>query len=159
MLDPIEQSPINPNPWDKKKNEYFGQRPVIVVANRSPVVFSHTPQGEFEFKRGAGGLVTALSSLAQYLPATWIACARTQADLEWGEGDVPLENGHNLYVKFIAPTEEAYDGYYNEISNPLLWFLQHSMWDLPRFPIINKKTWNAWENGYQVVIACLLSRL
>jgi trehalose 6-phosphate synthase len=30
----------------------------------------------------------------------------------------------------------------------LLWFLQHSMWDVPRAPIINRQTWNAWEQGY-----------
>jgi trehalose 6-phosphate synthase len=103
------------------------------------------------FDRGAGGLVTALSALAQYLPAKWIACAMTEADVEWREGNVSLENGHDIQVGFINPSAEAYDGYYNVISNPLLWFLQHSMWDLPRFPLINKKTWDAWENGYQVV--------
>jgi len=92
-----------------------------------------------------------LSALAQYLPATWIACARTEADVEWGQGNIQLANGHEIHVKFINPTPEAYDGYYNVIANPLLWFLQHSMWDLPRDPIINKKTWDAWDNGYQEV--------
>lgn len=44
-----------------------------------------------------------------------------------------------------------YDGYYNVIANPLLWFLQHSMWDFIRSPNINHATWDAWENGYVAV--------
>jgi trehalose 6-phosphate synthase len=137
--------------WVKLRDEDFGDRPVIVVANRAPVVFERTQDGELDSSRGAGGLVTALSALAQYLPAIWIACARTEADVEWSQGKVPLQGGHDIQIKFINPSNEAYDGYYNVIANPLLWFLQHSMWDLPRFPVINKKTWDAWEHGYQVV--------
>ncbi|MDH4136873.1 MAG: trehalose-6-phosphate synthase, partial [Anaerolineae bacterium] len=35
--------------------------------------------------------------------------------------------------------------------NPLLWFLQHSMWDVPRAPVIDRATWQAWEDGYVAV--------
>jgi trehalose 6-phosphate synthase len=137
--------------WVRLRDEYFGDRPIIVAANRAPVVFERSPDGELTYSRGAGGLVTALSALAQYLPAIWIACARTEADVEWGQGNVQLASEHEIHVKFIHPDPEAYDGYYNVIANPLLWFLQHSMWDLPRYPVINKKTWEAWEHGYQAV--------
>ena len=139
------------NQWIRLRDEYFGKRPIIVAANRAPVVFERAPDGEFSYSRGAGGLVTALSALAQYLPAIWIACARTQADAEWGQGKIELANGHEIQVQFINPSLDAYDSYYNVIANPLLWFLQHSMWDLPRYPVINKKTWDAWNDGYQAV--------
>ena len=137
--------------WIKLRDEYFGSRPIVIAANRAPVVFEYSPDGELVYTRGAGGLVTALSALAQYLPATWIACARTEADVDWGEGEVEITEGYTINVKFINPSEEAFEGYYNVIANPLLWFLQHSMWDLPRFPVINKKTWEAWEGGYKEV--------
>ncbi|MBN1667792.1 MAG: trehalose-6-phosphate synthase, partial [Anaerolineales bacterium] len=117
--------------WEQLRDDYFGDRPILIAANRAPVTFTQTETGEFEFTRGAGGLVTALSALAQYLPATWIACARTAADVAWGQGHVPLAYGHEIEVRFIDPSVEAYDGYYNQIANPLLWFVQHSMWDLP----------------------------
>ncbi len=42
-------------------------------------------------QRGGGGLVTALTGLAQHVDATWIAAADTQADKDFKEGDVPLE--------------------------------------------------------------------
>jgi trehalose 6-phosphate synthase len=53
-----------------------------------------------------------------------------------------------IRVQFLSPTAEAFDGYYNVIANPLLWFLQHSMWDVPRAPVIDSATWKAWEEGY-----------
>jgi trehalose 6-phosphate synthase len=50
-----------------------------------------------------------------------------------------------------SPEESAYDGYYKVIANPLLWFLQHSMWDIFRSPTIDRTTWQNWQNGYMVV--------
>jgi trehalose 6-phosphate synthase len=44
-----------------------------------------------------------------------------------------------------------FHAYYNTIANPLLWFLQHSMWDIPRKPIIDRSTWQAWEMGYVAI--------
>jgi len=63
---------------------------------------------------------------------------------------VPLDGGGEIQVEFLAPDEAAYEAYYNVIANPLLWFLQHSMWDVPRAPIIDRATWQAWE-GYRAV--------
>ncbi|MBN1304954.1 MAG: trehalose-6-phosphate synthase [Anaerolineales bacterium] len=137
--------------WNKLRAEYFSDRPVIIAANRAPITFDYTPDGELTFTRGAGGLVTALNGLATYMPARWIACARTEADARWEEGEVEVNENQKVYVKFINPSPETYDGYYNHIANPLLWFIQHNMWDLPRAPIINKHTWHAWKNGYQEV--------
>ncbi len=123
-------------------------RRLIIAANRAPVTFS----ADGQFERGAGGLVTALAGLAQHVDATWIACAQTEADSVWHEGDVPLwSDDHTIKVQFLSPDHPTYDGYYNVIANPLLWFLQHSMWDVPRAPIINAATWRAWDEGYVAV--------
>jgi trehalose 6-phosphate synthase len=131
---------------------FLGERHLIIAANRAPVMFQRAESGLVEQVRGSGGLVTALTGLAQHVDATWIACARTQEDAEWRSGTVKLANTEReLKVAFIQPDHEAYDGYYNQIANPLLWFLQHSMWNLPRSPIIDRQTWQAWEHGYQAV--------
>jgi trehalose 6-phosphate synthase len=127
----------------------MGTPNVIIASNRGPVTVNRNNAGEYEIQRNSGGLVTALTGLARLIDATWISCATTSSDGEWGEGDVPLnEDGDTLKIKFLQPDEQAYDGYYNVIANPLLWFLQHSMWDVPRAPVINRLTWHAWENGY-----------
>ncbi len=137
---------------DQTRDAMIQQRSFIVASNRGPITVQRNDQGEFEFTRGAGGLVTALSGLADKIDITWIACANTDDDKVWQEGKAPLaEKGAELYTKFISPHEDAYYGYYNVISNPLLWFLQHSMWDLPHAPIIDQNTWKAWNQGYVAV--------
>jgi trehalose 6-phosphate synthase len=131
------------------QTEFFADRALIVVANRAPVTFERNEGGELEYERGGGGLVTALTDVCRHTDATWIGAAQTEADTEWRQGEVSVsEEGHSIGVQFISPDPSAYDGYYNVISNPLLWFLQHSMWDVPRAPVIDRHTWRAWEEGY-----------
>jgi trehalose 6-phosphate synthase len=128
-------------------------RQLIIVSNRGPVTFHRDENGQLQPQRGAGGgLVTALSGLAQHVEARWIACAQTEEDRIWGEGDIPLlKGGGNICLQFISPEGSAYDSYYKVIANPLIWFLQHSMWDIFRSPTIDRKIWDDWENGYVAV--------
>ena len=130
------------------QTEYLATRKLILVSNRGPVVFNYNENGERIVQRGGGGLVTALTGLAQHVDATWIAAADTQADKDFREGDVLLDGNEKIRVKFIDPNPVEYDGYYNNIANPLLWFLQHNMWDGVRTPTINRETWQAWNEGY-----------
>jgi trehalose 6-phosphate synthase len=133
---------------------FFATRALIIAANRAPITFTQTEAGALEFQRGGGGLITALTDLCRHTAeATWIACARTEADATWQKGRVTLEDGSSIQVQFLSPSVTAYEGYYNVISNPLLWFLQHSMWDVPRAPVIDRNTWQAWKEGYQAVNA------
>jgi trehalose 6-phosphate synthase len=129
----------------------FPNRSLIIAANRGPVTLEATEDGHVEVRDAEGGLVKALLGLCRCTDATWIACARTEADAGWRAGTVPVANGGGIRVQFLSPREAVYEGYYNVISNPLLWFLQHSMWDVPRSPVIDRSTWQAWENGYVVV--------
>ena len=131
--------------------DFFANRALIIAANRGPVTFEQAEDGTFLFERGGGGLVTALTGLCRHTDATWIACTRTEADADWEEGRVTLDDGTAMRVHFLSPDEAAYDGYYNVIANPLLWFLQHSMWDVPRAPVIDRGTWQAWEEGYSAI--------
>lgn len=132
--------------------DLLSSRALIIAANRAPITFEVAEDGSLHFQRGGGGLVTALTGLVQYVDAVWIACAQTDADAAWREGSVALsDSGHTIRVQFLSPEVVAYEGYYNVIANPLLWFLQHSMWDVPRAPLIDRATWQAWENGYLAV--------
>ena len=128
------------------------QRNVIIASNRGPVAFSRNESGEYILQRGSGGLVTALTGLIHQINATWISCAMSDDDVAWQGIEVPWSDSDgSVRIKFISPDPAAYDGYYNVISNPLLWFLQHSMWDVPRAPVINRDTWRAWDDGYIAV--------
>jgi len=129
-------------------------RALIVASNRGPVSFEQSEDGQWVPRRNGGGLVTALLGLCRHTDATWIACAQSEADIAWREGDTsPPGMDTTLNLHFLAPPPTVYDGYYNVISNPLLWFMQHSMWDIPRAPIVDQNTWRAWNEGYTAVNA------
>jgi trehalose 6-phosphate synthase len=127
-------------------------RQLIIASNHGPVSFHADDQGNVVPQRsGGGGLVTALSGLAQHVEACWIASALSDEDKNWEGGLVPMEEGGAIRVQFITPEASAYEGFYRVISNPLLWFLQHSMWDVFRSPTIDRTTWKNWRDGYVAV--------
>jgi trehalose 6-phosphate synthase len=127
-------------------------RTLIIASNRGPVTLRQNENGSLDFQRGTGGLVTALAGVIQHVEARWVACARTAEDRAWGQGLVPLgESGENVWMHFLRPHDASYHGYYRVISNPLLWFLQHSMWNIFREPTIDRTVWAHWENGYVAV--------
>jgi trehalose 6-phosphate synthase len=137
----------------------LGGRSLVVASNRGPVTFVHEGDGKFSSRKGSGGVVTAVAAIAKERQPIWVACAMTdgdriRADLAKKNGEVlisPPGPRPEFRVRFVVPTPEAYHRYYNEISNPLLWFLQHYLWDTPRSPDITVDTWSAWNDGYCVV--------
>lgn len=131
----------------------LAQRSLIIASNRGPVTLHLNEQGTLDYQRGSGGLVTALTGVLQHAEAPrWIACAQTDEDKTWGQGLVPFgESDEKVWVQFLAPSEAAYEGYYQVIANPLLWFLQHSMWNIFREPTIDQTVWGHWDQGYVAV--------
>jgi trehalose 6-phosphate synthase len=53
----------------------------------------------------------------------------------------------------VGSDPEAYDRFYNVIANPILWFIQHYLWDLSNAPDIRQQELDAWDFGYQAVNA------
>jgi trehalose 6-phosphate synthase len=95
--------------------------------------------------------VTALLNVAQATGAPWVACARSDAERKLAQGGGPVNvrlDGDALRIHYVTPTEEEYHKYYSVISNPLLWFIQHYLWDLTHEPIIDDHYHDAWLNGY-----------
>lgn len=129
----------------------MSKRPVLIASNRGPVSFRQLDGDSFETVRGTGGLVTAVSAIARDGDLTWVASALSDADRTWAEEHPHATDVEGIRLRLISPDPDAYYGYYNVISNPLLWFLQHSMWDSPRAPNIDADMWDAWENGYVAV--------
>ncbi|MBV9682097.1 MAG: trehalose-6-phosphate synthase, partial [Solirubrobacterales bacterium] len=127
--------------------------PLVLVSNRGPVTFG--PDGEI--RRGTGGLVTALIGLASHRDVTWIASAMTDEDVaatEEHEGKpftVEAPGGGEYRVKLVASDPDAYDRFYNITANPMLWFIQHYLWDLSNAPDIRRNETEAFEFGYNAV--------
>lgn len=128
---------------------------LVLVSNRGPFSYRRGDSGELVTVRGSGGLVTALLGVAASCEITWIASAMTPEDAEVGQragGRIEVDNdGISLGLRFIVPEHDAYHKFYNIIANPLLWFIQHYLWDLSVVPDIRRNEIEAWEQGYQVV--------
>ena len=129
------------------------RRNLIVVSNRGPVTFNWSG-GERVARRGGGGLVTALRSLVLHHDVTWIASAMSDEDrvvaLDNNEEafEETARDGSTYRLRLIAHDEQAYDWFYNVIANPMLWFLQHHLWDLAAAPSIDHGVHHAWLEGY-----------
>jgi trehalose 6-phosphate synthase len=132
--------------------------PLIIASNRGPVTFTRRSKGAFDARKGSGGVVTAVTAIARERQPIWIAAAMTEGDRQ--RAQQAEENGEHLIefgeppefrLRFVVPSPECYHQYYNVISNPLLWFLQHYLWDTPRTPDITHEIWDAWRSGYVTV--------
>ncbi len=122
---------------------------IVIVSNRGPFSFKKKKDGTFDVKRGSGGLVTALGALAEKHDVLWVATAISKDDYRWLQdaGEKP-KNVEGISLRLMQPKKKAYLRYYNVIANPMLWFIQHQLWDAPRNPSITQETWEAWDNGY-----------
>jgi trehalose 6-phosphate synthase len=136
----------------------LGQFSPIILSNRAPI----EPTLDGGFAPGAGGLVKALSSLASAVNARWVAAARTDVERKLADRGSPMsssaEPGGSFPI-FFAPTDaEAYKFHYSVISNPLLWFAHHYLWNIATEPVVDKAIYRAWFDGYFEVNASVADR-
>jgi trehalose 6-phosphate synthase len=129
---------------------------LVIVSNRGPAHFERDAEGERVVRRGGGGLVTALTGLVSHRKALWVASAMTDEDVavavEADGGAVDVEvDGVSYEVCLVESDSLAYDRFYNVIANPILWFIQHYLWDLSNAPDIRREEADAWEFGYRSV--------
>ena len=139
--------------------------PLVLVSNRGPVTYDLDDNGQRFEKRGTGGLVTALTGLVNHRSDTlWVASAMTEEDAV-----VSAEHDHSAFavqpnadteyrVRLVHSDPVAYDRFYNVIANPMLWFIQHYLWDLSNAPDIRQQEVDAFDHGYRVVNEDLAAR-
>ena len=130
----------------------LGDRRLIIATNRGPLTFAAGSDGSLRPRRGSGGLVTALGQVARHVPVTWVAAAMSDGDRRAAADPELLARAAGdedaLRLRFVVADRAVYDQAYNVIANPLLWFLQHQMWNLPERPNIDATVMRAWERGY-----------
>jgi trehalose 6-phosphate synthase len=129
--------------------------PLILVSNRGPVTFLRKRGVGRTIDRGGGGLVTALSGLVDHTPALWVSASISEEDArvsqEAGGGSFPLPGvGKETRGRFVVLDPDTFHAFYNVIANPMLWFIQHYLWDLSNAPDVRSEEIEAWEMGYQV---------
>ena len=123
------------------------RRKLIVVSNRGPISYDRGRRTGRE--RGAGGPRHRAGALVSHHDVTWIASAISTEDravAEEGTVDETARDGSSYRLRLVAHRPSAYDLYYNVIANPVLWFVQHGLWELKHDPEHDLRS--AWEDGY-----------
>lgn len=117
-------------------------RPIVLVSNRGPVSFHHDDEGRLVSRRGAGGLVSGIGPLVTATGATWLAAAISEGDREAAAAGIVEADGFR--VRLLALDPEVYRLAYDVVSNEVLWFAHHGLWDLTRTPSFDASWPEAW---------------
>ena len=140
------------NGWGPMRGDTVsGGRRVLVASNRGPVSYARDPEGHLVAKRGAGGLVTALTGAMDGSGGLWVAAAMSPEDRELAaQGrETMTVDGANYRVRLLTFPQRAFDRYYNGISNRVMWFLHHQLWDVPHSPMFDdgfRRDWSAYRD-------------
>jgi trehalose 6-phosphate synthase len=130
---------------------------MMLVTHRGPYRFSVQEDGSFASTRGAGGIISALLPLVTGRDRevagdrqAWVAAAidaDDRAAVAAGAATVP---GLDLHLLDLDPARHRM--HYDVISNAVLWFLHHGLFDLARRPRFDEHLREAWD-GYVAVNA------
>ena len=130
---------------------------LVVVSNRGPVQFTRAHDVRVS-DRGAGGLVSALSSLpALGVSGVWVCSAMTDEDAavaaeNRGESfALPDYADGKMRVRLVSHEPGAFASAHHGFSNSLLWFLQHQLWGWGTDPEVGPAGYRAFDDGYRVV--------
>jgi trehalose 6-phosphate synthase len=129
-----------------------GTPPIVLVSHRGPVMIDAT-NATGRLSRANGGLVTALRDLVRHAPdASWVCAATTDTERTLAAGGsavtVPIAPGVECDIHLVAVDPDAHHQFYAVIANPMLWFVQHMLWDLACTPNITAHELAAWRDGY-----------
>lgn len=130
---------------------------LIIASNRGPVEYQLSQDNTLKPRRGAGGMVTALIDAGNRMDVTWVAMAMTEGDRiaikeaqqHGGLLQSPLRD-QKMRLHYVAIAKSAYRKHYEKISNQLLWFLQHYMYDPIEDTASARQLQDTWTNGYCV---------
>ncbi|MBM2811469.1 MAG: Trehalose-6-phosphate synthase [Chloroflexi bacterium] len=100
----------------------------------------------------AGGLVSMLMPLAAQSNVTWFCCVSEPPDARHAQRGLFTtaadQADPSLHVVPIPLPAEMYHAYYGQISNEVLWMLQHRVIGPSGFGQLDHDRHDAWEQGY-----------
>jgi trehalose 6-phosphate synthase len=136
-------------------------RRLIIASNRGPIEYQLLHDKSLKARRGSGGMVTALIDVSNSMEVTWVAMAMTEGDRQavqqakqsGGLLQSPLRN-QKMQLRYVVISKSAYRKYYEKVSNEVLWFLQHYLYD-PFQGFSAQKLQDCWDNGYYVASRAL----
>jgi trehalose 6-phosphate synthase len=149
---------------------------VLIASNRGPVSFHRDSDGTLVARRGAGGLVSGLSSVAGQADVLWVCAALSDADraaaratpdgrIDTGPaagllGAGPAGDGHRSAVRMLDIPPATFMRAYNSVANSTLWFVHHMLYDTPSQPSFGLAFRREWESfrSYNAAFATALAK-
>jgi trehalose 6-phosphate synthase len=139
-------------------------RRILMASNRGPVSFSRGDNGRISVRRGGGGLVSGLSSVASHEDVLWVCAALTDADRAAAR-DAPggmfgldgTPGGSE--VRMLDIPAATFNRAYNTVANSVLWFVHHMLYDTPnqpQFGLAFRRDWEAYRE-YNMAFAKALA--
>src|SRR5216683_2137348 len=148
---------------------------ILIASNRGPVSFTRGEDGNLTRHRGAGGLVSGLSTVAGRAHVLWVCAALSDADRAAaraapdGRIDAGADDGDGLAgasgadastgVRMLDIPATTFHRAYNSVANSTLWFVHHMLYDTPNRPNFGLAFRREWESfrGYNATFAAALA--
>lgn len=126
---------------------------VIIVSNRLPITLKQDPKsGQYHHQTSSGGLVTGLSAFFRSHQTIWVGHSGIfSGDKDSKELINSLEAQNFFAVKL---TKKQYAGYYNGMSNDVIWPLFHYF---PSAVKLNSHDWQYYKDVNQIFADKILS--
>ncbi|HTT54711.1 MAG TPA: trehalose-6-phosphate synthase [Streptosporangiaceae bacterium] len=143
---------------------------ILIASNRGPVSFTMDDDGSVTPRRGAGGLVSGLSSVAGQASVLWVCAALSDADrlaarnapgglidLTEAQG---VGDGAGSAVRMLDIPTATFLRAYNSVANSTLWFVHHMLFDTPdepNFGLPFRREWHSFRS-YNAAFAAALAK-
>jgi trehalose 6-phosphate synthase len=151
-------------PDQVRSDQISGRRRVLVASNRGPVSFSRDDTGQLSVRRGGGGVVSGLSSVASHEDLLWVCAALSDADRAAAraapDGMLSLDGTPGgSAVRMLDIPAAIFNRAYNTVANSVLWFVHHMLYDTPnqpQFGLAFRRDWDAYRE-YNMAFATALA--
>ncbi len=114
----------------------------VLVSNRGPLAF-HLEDGRPVAGHAGGGLAGSLYPIVVGTGAAWVACTMGDGDRQAVADGLMSEDG--LRIELVEPDPDVYNLAYNVVSNAVLWFCHHHLFDAARRPRNDRRWGEAWD--------------
>jgi trehalose 6-phosphate synthase/phosphatase len=118
-------------------NRGTDESPLVVVSNRLSVTLHRGAKG-LEYRRSAGGLISALEPMLRSRGGTWVG--GPGLDLRAGERPPSADRAYG--IKPVRLSDSEIGRYYHGLSNRTLWPLFHSLPSRTRF---DSREWETYD--------------
>jgi trehalose 6-phosphate synthase len=124
---------------------------IIIVANRGPNDFVWENDG-WVTRTASGGLVSMLTPLAREPYVAWFCCVSEPPDARVARQGLFTtaadQTDPRLHVVPVPLPADIYHAYYGQISNEVLWMLQHRVIGAGGYDHLDAARHRAWAGGY-----------